>query len=121
MKNLYSYLYLVIFVPLIYNGIYILIFLILAKLEGFYHPNHQIMIKIQNETKKFLLRSIISILIFVTGTTFSYRNDMAKDGYETMGFPLSFYLNNPDPADISAKTDNLYPWYLVFDFLLLLD
>ncbi|CAM3620081.1 hypothetical protein ELOC111193_13810 [Elizabethkingia occulta] len=45
MKNLYSYLYLVIFVPLIYNGIYILIFLILAKLEGFYHPNHQIMIK----------------------------------------------------------------------------
>jgi hypothetical protein len=45
MKNLYSYLYLLIFLPLIYNEIYILIFLILAKLEGFYHPNHQIMIK----------------------------------------------------------------------------
>ncbi|AVF49275.1 hypothetical protein CMT89_05660 [Elizabethkingia anophelis] len=67
--------------------------------------------------KKFLLRSIISILIFVTGTTLSYRNDMPKDGYETMGFPLSFYRNNPDPVDMAAKADNLYPWYLVFDFL----
>ncbi|MCL1668634.1 hypothetical protein M2T82_11220 [Elizabethkingia ursingii] len=67
--------------------------------------------------KKFLLRSILSILIFVTGSTLSYRNDMAQDGFETMGFPLSFYRNNPDPADVAAKTDNLYPWYLVFDFL----
>ncbi|MCT3957645.1 hypothetical protein HZQ27_00805 [Elizabethkingia anophelis] len=67
--------------------------------------------------KKFLLRSIIAILIFVIATTLSYRNDMAKDGYETMGFPLSFYLNNPDPPDMASKTDNLYPWYLVFDFL----
>lgn len=64
-----------------------------------------------------MLRSIISILIFITGTTLSYRNDMPKDGYETMGFPLSFYRNNPDPVDMAAKADNLYPWYLVFDFL----
>ena len=52
MKNLNYYLYLNACLQLTYNEICILIFFILAKLEEFYHPNHNIMIKLQNGVKK---------------------------------------------------------------------